>query len=128
MARPLRIEFPGALYHVTSRGNGRAAIYLDDRDREAFLNVLGVVCERMQWVCYAYCLMTNHYHLVVETQEGHLSRGMRQLNGSTHSASIATMGTSDMSSRGGTRLYLWTEILISWSCRDTSSSILCGLA
>ena len=80
MARPLRIEFPGALYHVTSRGNGRAAIYLDNRDREAFLDVLGVVCERMQWICYAYCLMTNHYHLVVETQEGHLSRGMRQLN------------------------------------------------
>ena len=81
MARPLRIEFPGALYHVTSRGNGRADIYLDDRDRADFLSLLGEVCQRMQWRCYAYCLMTNHYHLVIETLEGNLSRGMRQLNG-----------------------------------------------
>jgi putative transposase len=69
------------VYHVTSRGNGRAAIYLDDGDREAFLNVLGKVCGRMHWVCYAYCLMTNHYHLVIETPDANLSRGMRQLNG-----------------------------------------------
>ena len=54
MARPLRLEFPGAVYHVTSRGNGRAAIYLDDEDREAFLKVLAEVCRRMNWVCYAY--------------------------------------------------------------------------
>src|SRR5882724_10300411 len=81
MARPLRLEFPGAVYHVTSRSNGRAAIYLDDEDREAFLNVLGEVCRRTHWVCYAYCLMTNHYHLVIETLDPHLSRGMRQLNG-----------------------------------------------
>ena len=81
MARPLRLEFPGAVYHVTSRGNGRAAIYLDDGDREVFLDVLGEVCRRMHWVCYAYCLMTNHYHLVIETLDPNLSRGMRQLNG-----------------------------------------------
>ena len=81
MARPLRIEFPGALYHVTSRGNDRADIYLGDEDRQAFLDVLGEVCQRMQWVCYACCLMTNHYHLVVETQAGNLSKGMRQVNG-----------------------------------------------
>jgi putative transposase len=81
MARPLRIEFPGALYHVTSRGNDRADIYLGDEDRQAFLDVLGEVCQRRQWVCYAYCLMTNHYRLVVETQVGNLSKGMRQVNG-----------------------------------------------
>jgi putative transposase len=81
MDRPLRLEFPSALYHVTSRGNGRAAIYLDDEDREAFLTILDAVCRRMQWVCYAYCLMTNHYHLVIETLDPNLSRGMRQLNG-----------------------------------------------
>jgi putative transposase len=79
MARPLRIEFPGALYHVTSRGNGRADIYLDHSDRQTFLEVLEEVCSRMQWVCYAYCLMTNHYHLVVETPgrqsvQGHAPR------------------------------------------------------
>lgn len=81
MTRPLRIEFPGALYHVTSRGNGRADIYLGDADRQAFLEGLGKVCRRMQWVCYTYCLMTNHYHLVVETPAGNLSKGMRQVNG-----------------------------------------------
>ena len=81
MAHPLRIEFPGALYHVTSRGNGRADMYLDHRDRQTFLEVLGEVCSRMQWMCYAYCLMTNHYHLVVETPAGNLARGMRHVIG-----------------------------------------------
>jgi len=81
MARPLRRAFPGALYHLTSRGHDRADISLGDADRQAFLDVLGEVCRRMQWVCYAYCLIPNHYHLVVETQAGHLSKGMRQVNG-----------------------------------------------
>jgi putative transposase len=81
MARPLRIEFPGALYHITSRGDRQEAIFEDDEDREAFLRVLAEVVERYNWVCHAYCLMTNHYHLVIETVEGNLSRGMRQLNG-----------------------------------------------
>ncbi len=81
MTRPLRIEFPGALYHLTSRGNGRADIYLDDGDRHLFFDLLATVCQRMNWRCYAYCLMTNHYHLVIETLEGNLAKGMRQLNG-----------------------------------------------
>ena len=81
MARPLRLEFPGALYHVTSRGNGRADIFRGDDDRQAFLEVLASVCHRMNWVGYAYCLMSNHYHLVIETPDGNLSKGMRQLNG-----------------------------------------------
>ena len=81
MARPLRIEFPGALYHVTSRGNARAPIFLEDRDRRQLLRILSDVVERYRWVCHAYCLMTNHYHLLVETPEANLSRGMRQLNG-----------------------------------------------
>jgi REP element-mobilizing transposase RayT len=81
MTRPLRIQFPGALYHVTSRGNDRADIFLDDADRHAFLAVLDAVCQRMHWLCYAYCLMTNHYHLVIETPDGNLAAGMRQLNG-----------------------------------------------
>jgi len=81
MARPLRIEFAGALYHITSRGDRREAIYEDDEDREMFLGVLAETVERFNWVCHAYCLMTNHYHLVVETVEGNLSKGMRQLNG-----------------------------------------------
>ncbi len=81
MARPLRIEFPGALYHATSRGDGFEDIYMDDADRLAFLDALGAVCQRYSWQLCAYCLMTRHYHLVVETPEGTLSRGMRQLNG-----------------------------------------------
>ena len=81
MARPLRIEFAGALYRVTSRGDGQDDIYLDDVDREVYLAVLNDVCERFNWVIHAYCLMTNHYHLLVETPDSNLSKGMRQLNG-----------------------------------------------
>ena len=81
MARPLRIEFPGALYHITSRGDRREPIYEDDEDRQAVLATLAEVVRRFNWSCYAYCLMTNHYHLVVGTPEGNLAKGMRQLNG-----------------------------------------------
>lgn len=81
MARPLRIEFAGALYHLTSRGDRQEDIFLDDADRTMFLEVLDGVCERFRWVCHAYCLMSNHYHLVVETRDSTLAQGMRQLNG-----------------------------------------------
>jgi len=81
MARPLRIEYNGALYHVTSRGNERRAIFKDDGDRQLFLRILAQVTERFHWICHAYCLMNNHYHLVIETPDGNLSKGMRQLNG-----------------------------------------------
>ena len=81
MARPLRIEFPGAFYHVTARGDQREAIYESDEDRESFLEILQDVLERFEWRCHAYCLMTNHYHLFIETVHGNLSKGMRQLNG-----------------------------------------------
>lgn len=81
MARPLRIEYPGALYHVTSRGNARAAIFDNDADRYLFLSILGQTVKRFNWLCHAYCLMDNHYHLMIETPDGNLSAGMRQLNG-----------------------------------------------
>ena len=81
MARPIRIEYGGALYHVTSRGDRREAIYEDDPDREHFLEVLGDTVRRFNWQCHAYCLMTNHYHAVIGTPDGNLSKGMRQLNG-----------------------------------------------
>ena len=81
MVRPLRIEFPGGLYHVTTRGDRREAIYLSDADRQYWLDLLGNVCTRHNWLCHAYCLMDNHFHIVVETIDGHLSAGMRQLNG-----------------------------------------------
>ena len=77
----LRIEYAGALYHVTSRGNERKPIYREEADFYLFLDVLAEVCDRFNWVIHAWCLMTNHYHLVVETPDGNLSAGMRQLNG-----------------------------------------------
>ena len=81
MARPLRIEFPGAVYHITSRGNARQDIFTDDDDRTDFLERLSATVEHFHWICHAYCLMTNHYHLLIETPDGNLSAGMRQLNG-----------------------------------------------
>src|SRR4249920_3550219 len=81
MARPLRIEYADALYHVTSRGDRQEAIFDDDQDRTGFLNVLGEVISRFRWRCNAYCLMGNHYHLMIETPQGNLTKGMRQLNG-----------------------------------------------
>ena len=81
MARPLRIEYPGAVYHVTSRGNARQAVFLSDADRQTFLDVLADTVRKYNWLCHAYCLMDNHYHLVVETPDANLSLGMRQLNG-----------------------------------------------
>ncbi|MEF8793266.1 MAG: transposase [Thiohalorhabdus sp.] len=81
MARPIPIEFSGALYHVTARGDRREAIYEDDDDREAFLETLGQVVADFNWLCHAYGLMTNDYPLVIETPDANLSKGMRQLNG-----------------------------------------------
>jgi len=81
MSRPLRLEYPGALYHVTSRGNAQESIYLDDGDREHFICLLKEEVKQQGWVCYAWCLMDNHYHFLIETPEGNLSRGMQRLNG-----------------------------------------------
>ena len=81
MARPLRIELAGGLYHITARGDRREDIYFGEADRLVWLDTFSQVCSRFNWVCHAWCQMTNHYHLVVETAEGNLSQGMRQLNG-----------------------------------------------
>jgi REP element-mobilizing transposase RayT len=81
MARPLRIEYPGAVYHVTSRGNARGKIFENDHDRADFLELLAAVIKKYRWVCHGFCLMGNHYHLLIETPEANLGRGMRQLNG-----------------------------------------------
>lgn len=81
MSRPVRLEFSGALYHVTARGDRLEVIFEDDVDRTQFLKVLGDVVERFNWGCHAYCLMSNHYHLMIATPDANLSKGMRQLNG-----------------------------------------------
>ena len=81
MARPLRIQFAGAFYHVFARGNNKQPIFLVDVDRLKFLSGLMQVSERLDWWIWSYCLMDNHYHLLLETREPTLSRGMRDLNG-----------------------------------------------
>ena len=81
MARPLRIEYAGAVYHITSRGNEKKPVFKNDQDRLNLLNTLQHVIKRYNWICHAYCLMDNHYHLLIETPDGNLSVGMRQLNG-----------------------------------------------
>jgi putative transposase len=81
MSRPLRLDHAGAIWHVTSRGNELKEIYRDDGDRQRWLDVLGRVAGRYNWRVYGYVQMGNHYHLLIETVEASLSRGMRQLNG-----------------------------------------------
>lgn len=81
MARPIRLEFAGAIYHVTTRGDEGSDVFIDDQDRLQFLAVLSEVVSRTGWLVHAYVLMDNHYHLLIETPTDNLSRGMRQLNG-----------------------------------------------
>ncbi len=80
MARPLRIEYPGAFYHIINRGNAGESIYIDDSDRHKFLDYLEVSVERFALVIHAYCLMTNHYHLIVETPNANISSAIQWLN------------------------------------------------
>lgn len=79
MARKLRVQYPGAIYHVLNRGDRREAIFRDDADRERFLTTLGEACAKTGWQVHAFCLMPNHFHLVVETPEANLVAGMRWL-------------------------------------------------
>ena len=77
MARKLRVEYPGAVYHVMSRGNHRDRIVRNDGDRQLFLKTLGEACQKGNFQVHAFCLMTNHFHLVLETVEGNLVAGMK---------------------------------------------------
>lgn len=81
MARPLRLQFPGGIYHVTARGNDRRPIFEDDDDCARFLVVLAATVARYHVLCHAYCLMGNHYHVLLQTPDANLSAAMRQLNG-----------------------------------------------
>ena len=76
MARKPRVQFEGAYYHVTARGNQRQAIFRDDRDRMRFLETLGEACDRHGMVVHGYCLMPNHYHLLTQTPRGNLSQAV----------------------------------------------------
>ena len=81
MPRPLRIEYEGAVYHVMSRGDRKEAIYRDSADRERFLRTLGEACGKTGWQVHALCLMSNHFHLIIETPGGNLVTGMKWLLG-----------------------------------------------
>ena len=81
MARPLRITYPGAFYHITSRGNERKNVFKSKRDREKFLEYLESASQRYDAAVHAYCLMDNHYHLLMETPSGNLPQIMRHING-----------------------------------------------
>jgi putative transposase len=81
MARRPRLEVAGGTYHVTSRGNRQCSIFVDPIDRARFMSLLGDVVRRNRWKCFGYCLMTNHFHLVLETPEPNLGHGMHRLNG-----------------------------------------------
>lgn len=81
MARPLRIQFDGALYHITSRGNRRGPIFVDDEDRSFLLKTLADCNRLFCSICHAYCLMENHYHFILETPNGNISAVMKRLNG-----------------------------------------------
>jgi REP element-mobilizing transposase RayT len=85
------LEFAGAIYHLTARGNARQKIFCSDADRQLFMDTLAGVVFRYGWICHAYCLMANHYDLLVETPKPNLSLGMRQLNG-TLKPSIVAIG------------------------------------
>ncbi|MEK9130594.1 MAG: transposase [Patescibacteria group bacterium] len=95
MTRPLRIEFPGAFYHITSRGNARQNIFCSNDDREQLLFLFAKTIAKNNWRCHAYCLMDNHYHLLIETIDPTLSRGMQYLNGGYtqwHNATYKNVG------------------------------------
>ena len=125
MSRPLQAEFPGALYHVTSRGDRREAIYLDDADCQHWLALFGQVCRRFNWICHAYCLMDNHFHIVVEPVEGNLSAGMRQLKGRLRIT--ARMAASGMCFRGALKPSSRSASLTCSNWRAMSSSTRCAL-
>ena len=108
MARPLRIQYPGAVYHVMARGNHGQEIFADDADRKRFLETLGEACQRAGWCVHAYVLMGNHYHLLVETPEGNLVAGMKWLQ--TPSATMGGTNNLGTSSRGDTRRWSWTAM------------------
>ena len=115
MARPLRITYPGALYHVTTRGNERKPIFRDCRDRQCFLDRVAAVASRYRLVLHAYVLMRNHYHLLVATPEGNLSAALRHLNGAyTQDFNVAT-GAAGTCFRAVTRAYWSRRTPIWWS-------------
>ena len=122
MARPRRIEFADAVYHVTSRGDRREAIYGDDEDRQRHLAVIAQATDRFDAQVLAYCLMGNHYHLVVQTRQANLSRLMRHLNGISTQQFNRRHGLWGTCSRAASKPSWWTEMPTYWRCAAMSSA------
>ena len=101
MPRPLRPQVAGGFYHVTARGNNRAAIFFDDEDRAVYRGMLPRLVLRRRWRIHLYCLMTNHLHVVVETPDGDVSRGMQWLHGRYAESSTNATGGPDTCSAVG---------------------------
>ncbi|MGI8819827.1 MAG: transposase [Chthoniobacterales bacterium] len=96
MARKARVEFDGALYHVLERGDRQESIFSDDADRERFLETLGEACERTGWRVHAYVLLSNHYHLMIETPQANLVAGMRWRSGRWRNLCHAAQGEGEV--------------------------------
>ena len=126
MARPLRLEFSGAIYHLTARGNARQKIFFSDADRQLFMDTLAGVVFRYGWICHAYCLMANHYHLLVETPKPNLSLGMRQLNGIYTQAFNRRHRRVGHCFRADSRRFWWRRNRTCWSFAATLCSTRCG--
>ena len=103
MARPLRLEFPGAIYHLTSRGNARHKVFFTDADRELFLKTLTAVVRRYDWVCHAYCLMANHYHLLGRRPRRTFRSACASSTAFTLKVSTGGTKALDICFRGGSR-------------------------
>jgi REP element-mobilizing transposase RayT len=125
MARPLRLEFPGALYHVTARGDRREEIVNDNDDRSCLLDISGEALVRFDAVCFAYCLMGNHYHFVVETRRANLSRLMRHVNGVYTQRCNRRHKRVGRLFQGGSRRSSSIGMRTSWRCAATSISTRC---
>ena len=99
MPRPPRLDAPGAFHHVTARGNRLAAIYLDDTDRTRFVSFLADAVQRFEWRCHAFALMSNHFHLVLETPKATVAAGKQWLSGRYGQTFNRRHATTAMSSR-----------------------------
>jgi len=107
MPPKLRLEYPGAIYHVMNRGDRREDIFRNDRDRQGFLATLGEACTKTGWQVHAYCLMRNHFHLVIETPRPNLVSGMKWLLGFIQSDSTSGISSADISSPDAIKPWQW---------------------
>jgi hypothetical protein len=123
VARKLRIQFPGALYHIVNRGDRSEPIVRDDTDRERFIETLAQACQKTGWRVDAYCLLTDHFHLVVQTPEPNLVDGMKWFLGLTLHDSTVDMPPAGIFSMVDTSPRCWIPGIWGCECRRLTFSI-----